>query len=135
MVLLLHRVVIVAARVHRMLLDLCKLSIRVLKNRFNTAIVDEVLLLILDVSFEVHSSHILLPDLIGRQVLVCIVPRSLLIGIDLLDSIETKVVEIIWILCAVDVAIQSPQDFLIFLIALIRATTHIVFICSPASTL
>ena len=72
--LLLESVVVVAAGIHRLLLDLCELRVvRILKYRFDTAIVDKVAAGVLDVT-QVHPSHVLVSDLIGGQVVICIVP-------------------------------------------------------------
>jgi hypothetical protein len=72
--LLLESVVVVAARIHRLLLDLCELRVvRILKHRFDSAIVDKIAAGVLDVT-QVHPSHVLVSDLIGGQVVICIIP-------------------------------------------------------------
>jgi hypothetical protein len=67
-------------------------------------------------------------DLIGGQVVICIIPWGLLVRVNFLDGVQAKLVEIIWVLSSIGVSIQAPQYFLIFLVALISASTYIVVI-------
>lgn len=84
MLLLNNRIIIVAAWVHGLLLDLCELRvIRVLKYGFHSAVVDIVGVL----SVQVYSPHVLLPDLVSREVVICVVPRGLLVRVDFLNGV------------------------------------------------
>ena len=84
MVLLLLGIIIVASSVHRLLLNLRELNLWVLEDRLNTAIINVIIIML---GIEIYTSHILVSELVGRYIFVCVVSRAFLIRVYFFDSV------------------------------------------------
>ncbi len=84
MMLLLLGIIIVASSVHRLLLNLCELNLWVLEDRLNTAIINVIFIML---GIEIYTPHILVSELVGRYIFVCVVSRAFLIRVYFFDSV------------------------------------------------